>query len=524
MAKTINTRIQYCRENSDFWDNSMTVPLEGELIVYAENENSTDTYIKVGDGSSLPSNLPWLALNSNNTALTPLKTPKQINIPTYSENVTSITPEWDVILDPNKYIISGQTSARTAGTRPILLTPQDGYCWLDGTISQKTINWEIKKAEPVLQVYDTLIEPITERINLTLDNYLYGKILLIKYTDDFARSPIISVQDPSVISVIDTEYSHLGYFAFGIRPNIITPDFEGSRETIVTITLKEGVNYNAKSITLHVTNNLNISEVLQDNSWQAISEVSRAGLANTFWEIGDTKSVRVQGKIGTLEVDQDLGVYIIGFDQEGNQGIQFGTFKSMTSDDKYLCLANTYSKVSTDGTKYFNIIHTADPSNTTDWVTCDLRYDILGSTDVRYNAATSECTIQPNSNTLMAALPEELRLVMKPMTIWYGYLGHELITTDYLPLLSEYNVFGANYYAADESPYLAHYPFFASTNSRVRYRHNDIDQPAYWWTRSLDAKTPPIGDGRYFACVGSSGMYSHGVASQSLGLAPIFTI
>ena len=106
------------------------------------------------------------------------------------------------------------------------------------------------------------------------------------------------------------------------------------------------------------------------------------------------------------------------------------------------------------------------------WKGCDMRYDILGSTNVapseyntsstytyiktsRYgNDPTSTCTTNPIANTLMAALPNELRSIMKAITKYTDNKGNSSNTSanvtssiDYLPLLAEFEIFGSRTFA-----------------------------------------------------------------------------
>ena len=54
--------------------------------------------------------------------------------------------------------------------------------------------------------------------------------------------------------------------------------------------------------------------ILENNTWAEIRSASDAGVASSTWEIGDTKSVLINGLIGSQTVNQPLYVFIIGFD------------------------------------------------------------------------------------------------------------------------------------------------------------------------------------------------------------------
>ena len=187
---------------------------------------------------------------------------------------------------------------------------------------------------------------------------------------------------------------------------------------------------------------------LNDNSWETIRRISDAGTGANYWSIGDCKAVTVNGTVGTQDVNGTYYAYIIGFNhnssKEGN-GITFGTFKTALSGGKDICLVDgKYGVSSTNGTKYFNMNHSSN-TNAGGWKGCDLRYDVLGSTNTNDGDATATTATNPVANTLMAALPSDLRAVMKPMTIYTDNTGdgkndesYVTKTTDYLPLLAEY--------------------------------------------------------------------------------------
>lgn len=279
-------------------------------------------------------------------------------------------------------------------------------------------------------------------------------------------------------------------------------------------------------------------------SWAKISEISDAGTAENYFAIGDTKPVKLKGTIGTLDIDETYYVYIIGFNHnselEGN-GIHFGTFKSAQSDGIDLCLVDSnYNTYSRSDTKYFNLEHWTD-MNYGGWAGCDMRYDVLGSTDNApsgYGAAgtsgrtgsdpSSACATNPVANTLMAALPADLRAVMKPMTKYSSNAGNasnrtEAVVTatiDYLPLLAEYEVCGERKYANSyEQNKQAQYAYFAAGNSKIKYSHLSNDTAATWWTRS-----PHETDGGAFCYINTVGTSYHRGSHYSYGIAPIFKV
>lgn len=273
-----------------------------------------------------------------------------------------------------------------------------------------------------------------------------------------------------------------------------------------------------------------VSAVLNDNDWATIKKVSDKGEGANYWSIGDRKAVTVNGTVGTQAVNGTYYAYIIGFNhnssKEGN-GITFGTFKTALSGGTDICLVDgKYNGYSTNGTKYFNMNHSSN-TNAGGWKGCDLRYDVLGSTNTNDGDATATTATNPVANTLMAALPSDLRAVMQPMTIYTDNTGggsdnasYVTKTTDYLPLLAEYEIFGTRTYAnSAEKNYQAQYAYYSAGNSKVKYCHSSTSSTAWWWERSPGCKY-----GSSFCLVITGGNASYGNAGSSYGVAPAFRV
>lgn len=267
-------------------------------------------------------------------------------------------------------------------------------------------------------------------------------------------------------------------------------------------------------------------KALNEYTWEEISRVSASGLASEYWSVGDCKEIILNGTIGTLTVSNfPVCVFILGFDHNGAGGsIDFGTFKSALTGGVDMCLIDSnYAATSIGGSKLFNMNHTT-ASNAGGWKSSDIRHDVLGSTDVANGNASETCAINPVPGTMMAALPIDLRSVMKPMTIYTDNVGGSnadasiSATIDYLPLLSEFEIFGtrtlANTY---EKNYQARYQYYKNGNSAKKYRHTQLTNSAGWWGRSPRY----TGSSNFFYSSGSS---VHDPANISKGLAPIFRV
>ena len=283
-----------------------------------------------------------------------------------------------------------------------------------------------------------------------------------------------------------------------------------------------------------ILNRRSASNVLNDNDWETIAKAYQDGIAQDLWPVGSTKQIILNGLVGTQQFNNfALDVFIIGYDHNAEREGPGITFELGKVGGKDICLVDShYNSSSTSGAKWFNMNHSGD-TNSGGWKGCDLRYDILGSTNVNNGDATSTCATSPVANTLMAALPADLRAVMKPMNIWTDNTGgindtasYMTKTVDYLPLLAECEIFGSGYgwdgsgYAnSAEKNYQQQYQYYKNGNSKVKYRHNSTGSTVIWWGRSPGANNRA----RFCGVDAGGGAYGNS-ARFSLGVAPIFRI
>ena len=269
-------------------------------------------------------------------------------------------------------------------------------------------------------------------------------------------------------------------------------------------------------------------KTLEESTWAEIAQVSANKSWDAMgWKVGDSKTITLNGTVGTLALDNyQCKVYIIGFDhnaEKEGQGISFGMLES--ADGTQLCLVDQYYKSGTSEVMAFSMNTTR--TNAGGWKAAKMRKTILGSTDVENGDATPDTITNPGANTLMAALPADLRAVLKPITKYTDNVGNSseassvTPTIDYLPLMAEYEVLGSNTNAnQNEGTYQAHYKYFYSGNSKIKYKQNDVASAAYWWLRS------PI----YRAAIGFCSVPDGGStvappsANISRGVAPVFLV
>ena len=431
--------------------------------------------------------------------------PSQSGSLTYNGNPQS--PSWSNY-DSSKMTLGGTTSATNAGSYNATFTPKSDYRWSGGTTSAKTVSWSIGKATGSLSL---------SKSSVTLNSSAKSATVTVTRAGDGVISAVSNDTSVATVSVSGTTLT-------------INSVNDTSGEATITVSVAAGTNHTApssKTITVSAEF-MPAKKALNDMTWADISTVSAAGQAANYWAVGDRKAVAVSGTVGQQSISGTYYVYILGFAHKGaTNTIDFGTFKTALTGGTDICLCDSkYNNYSTDGTKYFNMNHSSN-TNSGGWKGCDLRYDVLGSTNTNDGNATTTTATSPVSGTLMAALPSELRAVMKPMTIYTDNTGGGTDTAsnvtssvDYLPLLAEYEIFGTRSYAnSAEKNYQAQYAYYSAGNSKVKYRHSATGSTAHWWERS-----PYSNDSGNFCRVNTSGGAGSTGAWYSYGLAPAFRV
>lgn len=307
---------------------------------------------------------------------------------------------------------------------------------------------------------------------------------------------------------------------------------------------------------------------LEETSWADISRVAKAGKGSVHWNIGDTKTITLNGYIGNeLNLSNlSLKVFILDFNHGENgvpdNNILFGGFKTLDGVDVALC-GTRYGTTVGNGYFSFNRIgYNADPQiteagNYGGWKGSDLRYDI-GATEVPpydYNYsggtktvyalgfdATAAAITNPRQTTqslggsLLAALPSDFRSVLRLRTHYVdnsggiegnpagvtGIGGNISVSaaTDAVSLLTEYEVFGAISGSNPNEQYKqSQMAYYALGNSKVKYKHNDTAVPIQWHLGS-----PIYVSTTNFCGASTSGTSSSFVANLSLGIAPVFKV
>ena len=433
------------------------------------------------------------------------------NVPSQSGSLTynggAQSPTWSNY-NTTYMTIGGTTSGTNAGSYSATFTPTTDYRWSDGTTTAKTVSWSIGKATGTLTVSPNSIELSPSNLS---DTFTIGG------------------NHDGTISVVS---NNTGIATVSRSGNTVTVNNvnQTTGNTTITVSCTAGTNYTAPSSQSVTVEAKFVSSVLNENDWSVIKSVADASQGANYWAVGDRKAVTVNGTVGTQAINGTYYVYIIGFDHNSSRegtGITFGTFKTALSGGTDICLVDShYNDYSTGGQKWFNMNHSSN-TNSGGWKGCDLRYDVLGSTNSNNNDAGTTTATSPVSGTLMAALPSDLRAVMKPMTIYTDNTGggsntasYVTASVDYLPLLAEFEIFGTRSYAnSAEQNYQQQYQYYKNGNSKVKYRHSSTSSTAYWWERS-----PSCYNSTSFCAVNTNGSASANYARNSYGLAPAFRV
>ena len=207
---------------------------------------------------------------------------------------------------------------------------------------------------------------------------------------------------------------------------------------------------------------------LESTSWADISSISELGMAQQFFQVGDQKSITVNGvKYQTR---------IIGFNHDnltsgGKAGI---TFQMVD------CLNTTYNMESSN-------------TNANGWLNCAMRKTHLRT-------------------TIWGQLESSLKSVIKTVNK-LASSGNQSATIqtaqDTLFLLSEVEIFGkVTYSKAGEG---SQYAYYAAGNSTIKKVNGSAD---YWWERS-----PGGSNSASFCFVNSGGTASNNNASYAGGVA-----
>ena len=437
---------------------------------------------KWADGTQTAKEVTWTISAATMTV------PTQSNSLTYTGSAQS--PTWNNY-DSGKMTLGGTTSGTNAGSYNATFTPKTNYKWADGSTGAKTVAWSIAKAAGSLTLDKSSISLTAAKTTDTITVTRAGNGTITATSSA-----------PTVASV-------------SVSGGVVTVTAKAKGSATITVSVAAGTNHTApsnKTCSVSVTLPTN---VLNDNSWATIREVSSAGLGANYWAVGDTKSIVLNGAVvGYTFSNLTVNAFILGFNhnsaKEGANKIHFQIGK-IGSTAVALCDSQYNSSGSSAGFR----MNTSN-TNSGGWNGSYMRKTVLGNSNTPTN---------PLANSLMAALPSDLRAVMQPVTKYTDNTGNSsnssgnvTATTDYLFLLAEFEVFGtrsgANQYEQNSQ---AQYDYYKAGNSRVAYNHSAVSTAVWWWLRS------PICTSNYsFREINTDGSNDYHHAYYSAGVRPGF--
>lgn len=278
---------------------------------------------------------------------------------------------------------------------------------------------------------------------------------------------------------------------------------EGSSQASTTVTISEA----GESVNINLSF---ISNVLNNNSWEMIRNVIKEGLASSYWGIGDTKEVNLNGTVSDREFNNNIYyAKIIGFDHNSlletnfNSSVTFEISKSNVNNftpgnnngDNIAFVDSKYN--TTSSTKAFNFNYSA--STTGGWKLSKMR---LINMEEFYNL-----------------LPSDLQDIISVINKYTYNISTSSIedTQDKLFLLSEYEIFGND--DSNEKDYQQQYDYYknSSTIERIRQQDNSIANSCIWYLRTLNSSAA-------MKVIDINGEISIQNANKSLGICPAFTI
>lgn len=275
-----------------------------------------------------------------------------------------------------------------------------------------------------------------------------------------------------------------------------------------------------------------------NDTWERISELSSSGQAANFYNVGDRKTITVNGTWTIKEFDNlSVDVYIIGINHNASvEGANLIHIKFGFLNDEQIAWHDDADRGTTPA---FRISLNAVCRKWADSYMCNV---CLGN--------GSGTPVSPGSNSFMSILPEDLRSVMKiahkyggSWTIGIPDVLNMEINDEYVSIPSLYECMGANYdgsivddffvYSSIESQYQEQYDYYRFGNSLWHY--SDLNNDGYpIWTKSprTTQSSSLEGNSRFIIILSNdtgitheTGVYpGHVEVTNSRGVTPIFYV
>ena len=220
--------------------------------------------------------------------------------------------------------------------------------------------------------------------------------------------------------------------------------------------------------------------------------------------------------LGSRFIGRHIYVFIVGINhntyREGNNLIHFEMFKLSEIDDGRAFTDGEYGD-DTTGTVYGCYMNPYEDASG-GWYASYMRTYMLGGMG-------GDNPNSPKTDTLMSALPEDLRAVMKTARKYTYNDTAGSATDDYISMYSPFEVFGKSTYAnSSEISYQEQYEYYRNGNSVLHKQafYGDTDTWVTWATRS---KCYVVNQS---FCVVNGTSENYRRANMSLGIVTLFFV
>lgn len=388
------------------------------------------------------------------------------------------------------------------------LIPDDGYLITDvevlmgsQNVTEEVYNQE-DKTITIVSVTDniTIIATAREHIYYSVTNNL---------TNCVSNSKITELMEGSVYSATITrsDENKLLDYRVTMGDNDVTDDVASTNDEYKSIKILIPEVSGDIVITVASIDPTNLNDI----SWNAVSRISKAGLASTYFEVGDTKSIRLNGTMKGVQFNNlSIDLYIIGIDHNSaKEGSNLIHFKLGKINGVQVALINQ-SDYDTEGSFCMN----SSGLENGGWENSDMRLSILGN---------NKSPMQQTTGTFMSLLPEDLRAVMRKASKYtYGAASLPTVVEDYVSLLNEIEYIGHSDLGLDQDiTDNVQYEYYSSGNSINHYSHVSTRTIVKAWTRSVNK----VVANEKFLAVSTSGMGTVSIVpNQSLGIAPVIYV
>lgn len=389
----------------------------------------------------------------------------------------------------------GTASATNAGDYSVTFDlASANYIWSDETTAQKSVSWSIAKAAGSLTLSKSSVSLTASKTSdtVTVTRSGDGTITATSSNSSIATA---SVSGTTVtIRGIDT----------------------GS--ATITVSVAAGTNHLAptsQTISTVVEFFPAPGKTLNEYTWSEIKQITQAGEADNYFDVGDRKEVTLNGTVRARTLsNKKWYCYILGFNhnasKEGNNTIHFQFGFNALSGGVHIAMTDWTGSNPYGGTYGTGFCMKDTQNNVGGWKSSLMR----------------TTTIPEFRN----CLPSDLKSVLKAVTKYTDNTGgssdveaNVTATQDDIFLLAEYEIVGsrsiANRYEYTNSKQVQ-YDFYKSGNPKVMYNDQTTGTAVEWWTRS-----PFYGAIEHFCNMSSSdGCTDYSRADISYGFAPGFCV